>query len=260
MLSGYRFELRPDRVCCSSPEWGYSLYAELLSRAPSVFGRESHTEGATPLSQFFAEDCNGALTWTVNLLGQAAEEKLCRTLESLRELRLEKYGVLLSVEHCTVSRIADVEALLAAAAKHDGVHHLCFRTPTAFKSRGQYVNLPTSRLILQSIMKKWNGCVTECPIEDEDGEGMETMAAGLRCSSFQLRSQAFCLKGNTIPGFVGEMTLENRGKGFHRQLLNALLIFTDYSGVGIKTALGMGGVEHAGSNPSTFPTEKNEER
>ena len=45
-----------------------------------------------------------------------------------------------------------------------------FLTPTAFKSRGQYLNLPTTRLVLQSLIRKWNGSVTECPIEDEDGE------------------------------------------------------------------------------------------
>ena len=92
-------------------------------------------------------------------------------------------------------------------------------------------------------MKKWNGCLPECPIEDEDGEGLETMACGLRCRRFQLRNQMYYLKGNSIPGFVGELTIENRLNGFHRQLADALLLFSAYSGVGVKTTLGMGGVE-----------------
>ena len=41
---------------------------------------------------------------------------------------------------------------------------------------------------------------------------------------------------------MGELTLENRLSGFHRQLADVLLLFSGYSGVGIKTALGMGGV------------------
>lgn len=73
-----------------------------------------------------------------------------------------------------------------------------------------YLPLPTTRLIVQSLMKKWNGCISECPIEDEDGQGMETLAAGLRPRDFQLRSRTYYLKGNSIPGFVGELTLENR--------------------------------------------------
>lgn len=70
------------------------------------------------------------------------------------------------------------------------------------------------------------------------------MAQGLECSGFQLRSQTYYLKGNSIPGFTGWMTLENRLTGFHRQLADALLIFSGYTGIGIKTTLGMGGVQH----------------
>ena len=54
----------------------------------------------------------------------------------------------------------------------------------------------------------------------------------------------YYLKGSSIPGFVGELTLENRLEGFQRQLADALLLFADHAGVGIKTTLGMGGVEH----------------
>lgn len=73
---------------------------------------------------------------------------------------------------------------------------------------------------------------------------MEAMAVGLLCRRFQLRDRTFFLKGNAIPGFVGEMTLDNRLSGFHRELAGALLTFAGYAGVGIKTSLGMGGVEH----------------
>ena len=51
------------------------------------------------------------------------------------------------------------------------------------------------------------------------------MAQGLECSGFQLRSQTYYLKGNSIPGFTGWMTLENRLTGFHRQLADALADF-----------------------------------
>ena len=70
------------------------------------------------------------------------------------------------------------------------------------------------------------------------------MADGLLCSRFALHDQSYCLKGKRIPGFVGSMTLENKLAGFHRELADALLVFAGYAGVGIKTALGMGGVIH----------------
>ena len=141
--------------------------------------------------------------------------------------------------------VHDVDELFARAARQEGRHALRFQTPTAFKSRGQYVNLPTTRLLIQSLVQKWNGSFLDCPIEDEDGQGVETLAAGLRWRGFQLRDQTYRLKGSAIPGFVGRAVVENRLSGFHRQLADALLLFSGYSGVGIKTALGMGGVIHS---------------
>ena len=141
--------------------------------------------------------------------------------------------------------LCSADELFALAAQGNSqLHRLRFCTPTCFKSVGQYLPLPTTRLIVQSLMKKWNGCISECPIEDEDGQGMETLAAGLRPRDFQLRSRTYYLKGNSIPGFVGELTLENRLNGFHRELADALLLFADFAGIGIKTTLGMGGVVH----------------
>ena len=235
--------LRPDWACRPGPEWGYRLYASLLEQVSADFGQEAHDGNVTPVSQYLKASPDGSVQWTVNLLGRSAETVLRDSLESLRELPLTKDGVMFRVEERQVSCVPDAETRLALAERHSGVHQLHFVTPTAFKSRGQYQNLPTARLIIQSLLKKWNGCVTECPIEDEDGQGLETLADGLRCQSFSLRNQTYFLKGNPIPGFVGSLTLENCLTGFHRILADALLLFADYSGVGIKTTLGMGGTE-----------------
>ena len=50
------------------------------------------------------------------------------------------------------------------------------------------------------------------------------------------------INGQSIPGFTGELTLKCRLDGFHLTMANLLLHFAPYAGVGIKTALGMGGV------------------
>ena len=123
------------------------------------------------------------------------------------------------------------------------LHRLEFRTPTAFKTRGQYLNLPMTGLVLQSFIRKWNGSVTECSIADEDGEGLEALATGIICKSFHLHDRAYHLKGSTIPDFVRSLVLENRLEGFHSLLANALFLFSVYAGASIKTTLGMGGVE-----------------
>ena len=79
-------------------------------------------------------------------------------------------------------------------------------------------------------------------IEDEDGEGIQAIANGLRIAEYRLSSRDYLLKGQSIPGFTGELTLKCRLDGFHLTMANLLLHFAPYAGVDIKTALGMGGV------------------
>ena len=244
MLTQYRLSLVQEGGAAPRQEWGYRLYAALLEKAPPDFASAVHEEIVTPVSQFFRADADGAMVWTVNLLGEESEGALSEALETLSAVTLEKDRVRLRVLRRQRVTVSGVDELFALSGEKGGVHRLCFRTSTAFKSRGQYLNLPTSRLIVQSLIKKWNGCLVSCPIEDEDGEGIETIAAGLRCRSFRLRDRVYYLKGNSIPGFVGELTMENHLKGFHREFADAMLYFTAFAGVGIKTGLGMGGVEH----------------
>lgn len=243
MLTQYKLTLRPERSCMPRSEWTYRLYAALLSEASQDFAVSVHQDAVTPVSQFLTGTPQ-SLQWTVNLLGQESEAILSPVLERLDHIWLEKDRVTLLTERRSSCVIRDVDELFTLAAHGGGTHQLRFCTSTCFKSQGRYLSLPTTRLIVQSLMKKWNGCIPECPIEDEDGQGMEALAVGLRPRSFRLHDQTYYLKGNAIPGFVGELTLENRLDGFHRELANALLCFADFAGVGIKTTLGMGGVEH----------------
>lgn len=223
-------------------EWAYRLYAALLEEAPAPFGAAAHRDGATPVSQHLARN-GGQWRWTVSLLGTESEALLGPVLEGRRIYRLEKEKIHLSVAEIKTRGVADVDELFALGERGGNLHRLRFASPAAFKSQGRYVTLPTPWLLLQSLVKQWNGCISDCPIEDGDGQGVRAMAEGLVFRAFRLESRTYRLKGSGIPGFAGELTVENRLEGFHRQLANALLQFGSFSGVGIKTALGMGGVE-----------------
>ena len=243
MITCYRFTLTPDHPCQPAAEWAYRLYAALLEQAPAGFAELVHADGASPVSQFL--EVGETLRWHVTLLGCPAEEALGPVLDTLVPLRLRKGGALLTPTLDGKETVRDVDALFQQAAGANRRHELHFVTPTAFKSRGTYLILPSMRLILQSTIKKWNGCFPECPIEDEDGEGMDALADGLRCRGLCLQDAVYRLKGNVVPGFTGALWLDNRLNGFHAQLADALLLFAGYAGVGIKTTLGMGGVLHS---------------
>ena len=243
MLTQHCLTLTADGPCHPRPEWGYRLYAALLESAPPSFGDRVHQDAVTPISQYLVSK-GTMLYWYVTLLGQKCQEIFTPVLDRTEAVTLQKDNICLKVLERSARTVPDVETLLTWATGCSGRHRLKFWTSTAFKSKGQYLNLPTARLMVQSLLKKWNGCFPDCPIEDADGEGMETLATGLRFQRFQISDRIFYLKGNPIPGFIGTLHLENQLSGFHRQLTDALLLFSGYAGVGIKTTLGMGGVEH----------------
>ena len=57
-----------------------------------------------------------------------------------------------------------------------------------------------------------------------------------------MSSAYFRLKGAAIPAFRGKLYLSTKLSQPMYTLLQTLLQFSEYSGIGIKTALGMGGV------------------
>lgn len=242
MISRYHMTLRAESPARPRPEWAYRLYAALLEQVPKRFSFLAHEDAVTPVSQFLSVGERGELRWTVSLLGERSEDAVSPLLERLEGLSLDR-GISVAVLDRERRALPDVEALFALAEREGSFHRMDFCTPTAFRSQGRYLNLPGPRLLLQSLVRQWNGCVTDCPIQDEDGGGLDALAHGLIFRGFRLRDRSYYLKGSVLPGFIGSMELENRQEGFHRLLADALLHFATYAGVGIKTALGMGGVE-----------------
>lgn len=228
-----RFQLHLDTPL--PPHAAYALYAALLEQAPGDFSARVHQMGVTPVSQYVHGD-----RWYVSLLGQEAVQALSPVLEDMAAIRLLRQEQPIRFLGKEVSGVWGVEQLLDAPAPD--AFRLELRTPTAFKSAGHYQLLPTQRLLLQSLILKWNGCFGDiCPIEDEGG-GLETMASGIRYRAVELDTRDFRIKRTAIPGVVGSIQVQDLLSGFHRQLAAALLEFGSYAGIGIKTALGMGGM------------------
>lgn len=240
MLIHYTLTLRPNRECKPTAQWAYHLYGALMEMVPPAFGTAVHQNGLTPVRQFL-EQAEDMLIWHISLFGQEASHVLCPILSSQKSFILQKPRVtfeVIQMQHITISE----EQWLFS--QKDGLHHLVFHTPTCFKSQKQYQSLPTPRLLLQSLIASWNMAFPNCPICDEDGEGLDALAKGLVFTNFSLHHRSFFLKGHPIHGCIGSLTVENQLTGFHRQLANGLLTFSSYTGLGIKTTLGMGGVTH----------------
>lgn len=240
MIVKYTMKMTISDEIIVTNELAYRLYAMLLSKAAPEFGEYVHQCDITPVSQNLTIDSKGGIMWNVSLLNDTAIRELSPVLDEMTQCCLDG-GAVFDIIDKKIAKIDSVEELLLAGKDWKRIS-LTFDTPTAFKSRGQYVNLPTPVAIVHSLINSWNGCIDECPIEDEDGEGEKSIAAGLEFEHFILKDVCYRLKKNRIPGFKGSIVIYNRLSGFHSELAGALLHYAAYSGVGIKTTLGMGAV------------------
>ena len=125
-------------------------------------------------------------------------------------------------------------------AEPDRILNLEFLSPTAFKSNGRYVNLPDLRLIFQSWMNRFSATSDDMQMFDQ--EALQQLADSASVTRFRLRSMSFPLEKVAISGFAGSMTVRMSGSATMGRYARLLAEFGQFSGVGIKTFLGMGAV------------------
>jgi CRISPR-associated endoribonuclease Cas6 len=212
--------------------YAYSLYAALLSGLPADVAGRIHSENLVSHNA-------KATSWNVALF----DDTLLPYIEAQTKFSLKKYNLELVADNVDKTTIAEKEFcakyLLGNNVKHAVI--IKFQTPTAFKVSGEYVNFPTPHLVMQSLLNKWNKAMPQSSLEE--AEVLQELEKNVRIAKYELKSTMFAMKMVQLPAFVGVATLKLSGSEPFVRILNMLLAFGEFSGVGIKTSLGMGGVE-----------------
>lgn len=218
----------------------YAFYSYLLSLLPTEVADFLHEQGETPMSQCLWYDrTTEQYCWKVSVFGDSLIGAVAPVLDELSELALNTGKVSL---RCTEKTQFSSETFVTTALSAPVSNRCTLRLPVtaSFKQNGRYVLLPQEHLILQSLLNKWNAFCPEIPLNDPDAVRM--LENGIRISDYSLRSGRYPLKDQKIPGFYGSLTLRVSLPAPLMEIWNILCHFSEYSGVGIKTALGMGGV------------------
>lgn len=117
---------------------------------------------------------------------------------------------------------------------------LLFHSPTSFQSKGMHMPVPLPNLVFGSLVDRWNrfSPVTLSP------EMRQYAEEAVALSSYQLESQVVVQKGGApLIGGVGRATYTALGGDrYWLATLHMLADFALYSGVGVKTTMGMGQV------------------
>ena len=118
---------------------------------------------------------------------------------------------------------------------------LRFITPCSFKSQGVYQIFPSIRLMFQSLVNRYDAMSEKNSVFYP--ELLEDLEQHTMITEYRLQSRLFGVEGISIPSYQGHITLRMSGPQQMVNLMHMLLRFGTYSGIGIKTAMGMGGLQ-----------------
>ena len=219
------------------------LHGFLMSILSTEFADCMHTATIRPYSQNVFRDKEDNWIWQIKTLTEDAWDNISRALEGTNEIFLKHCNaniIILSreIEETSFSKIFEDAYFSDSSSKFI---ELEFVTPTAFKSNGRYVNYPDIRMLLSSLIRKYDFCSDKTSVYDE--HLMEELVNNTSIVKYNLRSTHFHLEGVKIPSFVGKITLKIGGHPNLACMANMLATFGQYSGVGIKNALGMGAIK-----------------
>jgi CRISPR-associated endoribonuclease Cas6 len=236
--------LEPQGERIPTSNWAYPLYAELLKKIDPELTEQFHDQGYTPLSHYLAFDKQeNKWKWHITLFDEGLEPVLAE-ITKLQSLKVERYDTEMLVKEMVISKNISESEFCAKFYQEATIPNqvtLNFVVPTSFKSNNNYVNLPTKELILQSCINRFNAYAKEYNVADPDA--LQSLIDSSWIYEYQLKSCVFKIKGINISSFRGSLTLKIKGPDLLQRLFVMILSFGEVAGIGIKTALGMGGVE-----------------
>ncbi len=226
-----------------SSSLGPYLQGALMEKVDAGYAALLHQLPFNPYSQYCRWE-GDELVWRVNALTDEAAGHIIEPLRSCDTIELRSMRTTFDVVKTSLETQSLKTLLNEINEPGPDKMRIRFCTPTAFKSQGTYVIMPSVRLILQNLLMHYG------QVYDNNKEGyaetIEFVDKHVRILTYNLHSHYFGrVSGGqkSVPAFVGTMTLGMRGPAMTAGLARMLLRFGEYAGVGIKTSMGMGGFQ-----------------
>lgn len=217
-----------------------NLQGVIMEHIEEEYAEILHQSNLKPYSQCVVKQDDKRI-WYIRTVTQEAYKKMIIPLSQLNEFEIKNGQIHVNIVRRNFETRAENELLKEFyEIPANRFLNLTFQTPTAFKSDGKYVFYPDIRMIYQSLMMKYTASSEEMDMIDEDT--LEQLTQNSEIVRYHLRSMSFPLEGVNIPGFVGSIRLKIKGTDTMARYARMLMKYGQYSGVGIKTAMGMGAI------------------
>lgn len=221
--------------------WGSLFHGFLMQALPGAVADMLHESALRPFSQYVLVRADNQITWQIGLWDEEIAGDIVQVIMPLSRLELAQKGLTLSV--AGVQRITRTEnEFFDYFFIRDNPcrrYEIEFLTPCTHKQAGRYVLFPSPELMVNSLIRRYSAFSRDISL-DEPAVMLE-ISRHIHIVRYSLRSAVYYLENTKITGYTGRITVVIGGPEQLARLAGALLSFGEYSGIGIKTALGMGG-------------------
>jgi len=211
------------------------IHAYLMNTIDQELAAEFHKQELRPYGLFTYEHKN-AVIFRFSALNDTALPlyTLCLNIKKIKIFGIEN--------DIKVIRTIPYPELTIDEIKHAPVPRvfgLLFASPATYRQGNKYRDTYSAPQLLYSVADK---------LRINEGISIPNQAIDLceeilQMDSYRFSSETYLVKkGNIIPGFIGEAKFRLTGTERQNKSIMLLLRYACYSGLGAKTALGMGGV------------------
>lgn len=186
-------------------------------------------------------DDGESIVWEIAALTNEACERVIAPLVAVASVDLKRLDAVFEI----ASRKLDTVPLKAftdmISSESPEKARIRIETPASFKSAGEYVFMPSTRLIFQNLLMRYYSIYEGSNEVDEDT--LDYICQKTKITSFNIRSRYFdhaMHQGRKVPAFTGTLGLSLKGPQQLRGLCWMLLKFGEHAGLGMKTSMGMG--------------------
>ncbi|NLD16573.1 MAG: CRISPR-associated endoribonuclease Cas6 [Tissierellia bacterium] len=244
MLSKLEIHFKEDNELHSN--MGSLFHGALIENIPNDYATKLHQGGLKPFTQSLLKNDEG-FYWEITTTTKESYQNIVEPLLRINSIYIKKINKEIEFKKKAVETISKDDFIREKLFLKNPNKYITleFISPTAFKSQDIYLNIPTSRLIIQSLLNKLDAYSDN--YEFHSAELIENLENIIFFANYKLFSTNFHVEGQKIPSYRGEITISVNGPPHLVSLVHLLISFGEYSGVGMKTSLGMGKIRKKGS-------------
>ena len=217
------------------------FHGYLMENIDPAYAEYFHYNTTNPFTScIFKDTKEDKFFWRVTTFSQKAYDMLMSYFSKgiPEKIYLKNKDLEINVKSFSIQKKSYEDLFLEATERK----RIKLMSPTSFKSDGITHIFPNISTLISGVIAKINQHSETAELEDK--KIVSELLEKVYIKDYNLRTKIFHLESIKIKGFIGTMDLAIKGEDRTlANILNFLILMSEYTGLGIKTSLGMGGVK-----------------